>query len=55
MKNEQDRLIIRVGGGYMSLEEFIETFNPFQSWKPKGSRSAENKEELAKSPTKANR
>ena len=35
MKNEHDRLIIRVGGGYMSLEEFIDTFNPFQSWKPK--------------------
>lgn len=29
MKNEQERLIIRVGGGYMSLEEFIDTFNPF--------------------------
>ena len=26
---EEDRLIIRVGGGYMSLEEFIDTFNPF--------------------------
>jgi len=27
--NENERLIIRVGGGYMSLEEFIDTFNPF--------------------------
>mgnify|MGYP001015010108 FL=1 len=26
---EEDRLIIRVGGGYMSLDEFIDTFNPF--------------------------
>ena len=26
---EEDSLIIRVGGGYMSLEEFIDTFNPF--------------------------
>ena len=30
IKNEKDRLIIRVGGGYMSLEEFIDTFNPLQ-------------------------
>ena len=29
MKNEKERLIIRVGGGYISLEEFIDTFNPF--------------------------
>lgn len=29
MKCQDDRLIIRVGGGYMSLEEFIDTFNPF--------------------------
>jgi len=29
MKNEKDNVIIRVGGGYMSLEEFVETFNPF--------------------------
>lgn len=35
MKNEKDRLIIRVGGGYMSLDEFIDTFNPIQHWKPK--------------------
>ena len=28
-RTDEDRLIIRVGGGYMSLEEFIETFNPF--------------------------
>ena len=38
MKNEKDHLIIRVGGGYMSLEEFVETFNLFQSWRPKASR-----------------
>lgn len=29
MKYQQDHLIIRVGGGYMSLEEFVDTFNPF--------------------------
>ena len=29
-RTDEDRLIIRVGGGYMSLEEFIDTFNPFQ-------------------------
>lgn len=28
-RTDEDRLIIRVGGGYMSLEEFIDTFNPF--------------------------
>ena len=28
MKNEQDKLIIRVGGGFMSLDEFVENFNP---------------------------
>ena len=38
-RTDEDRLIIRVGGGYMSLEEFIDTFNPFQQWKPKNLRS----------------
>ena len=47
MKNEQDRLIIRVGGGYMSLEEFIDTFNPFQSWKPKGSKEESGASKVA--------
>ena len=28
-RTDEDRLIIRVGGGYMSLEVFIDTFNPF--------------------------
>ena len=39
MKNEHERLIIRVGGGYMSLEEFIDTFNPFQQWRPRHMRA----------------
>jgi len=47
MKNEQDRLIIRVGGGYMSLEEFIDTFNPFQSWKPRGSKEESGANKVA--------
>lgn len=38
IRNEKERLIIRVGGGYMSLDEFIDTFNPFQNWRPKGQR-----------------
>ena len=29
MKIEGDHLVIRVGGGYMSLEQFIDSFNPF--------------------------
>lgn len=35
MKNEQDKLIIRVGGGFMSLDEFVENFNPIQLLKNK--------------------
>lgn len=42
IKNEQDRLVIRVGGGYMSLEDFIETYNPFQQWKPPHDRQQQN-------------
>jgi len=38
LKSKSDQLIIRVGGGYMSLDEFIENFNPFQFWKPKNLR-----------------
>jgi hypothetical protein len=35
MKSEGEprRLIIRVGGGFMSLEQFIEVHNPFQNWR----------------------
>lgn len=29
MINEKENLIVRVGGGYMSLEQFIESYNPF--------------------------
>jgi hypothetical protein len=29
MKQEKGNLVIRVGGGYMTLDQFIETFNPF--------------------------
>ena len=35
MKNEKDNLIVRVGGGYMSFEQFIHTYNPFQFFKQK--------------------
>ena len=42
MINEKDNLIVRVGGGYMSLEQFIESYNPFQCWKPKLSRNESN-------------
>lgn len=30
MKVEENNLIIRVGGGFMSLDEFIEVNNPFE-------------------------
>lgn len=45
IRNEKDRLIIRVGGGYMSLDEFIDTFNPFQNWRPKGQRQNDQNRE----------
>ena len=38
IKNEKKGLVIRVGGGYMSLEEFIDSFNLFQIWKTKHTR-----------------
>jgi len=30
MKVEENKLIIRVGGGFMSLEEFLEVNNPLE-------------------------
>ena len=30
MKVEENKLIIRVGGGYMSMEEFLERHNPIE-------------------------
>ena len=35
IKTDGKKLIIRVGGGYMSLDEFIDTFNPLALYKPK--------------------
>ena len=35
MKISQDKLILRVGGGYLSLDQFLDTFNPFQRWREK--------------------
>ena len=33
MKNEGENLVIRVGGGYMSIDEFIEQNHPFEQWR----------------------
>jgi hypothetical protein len=30
IKREHDRVICRVGGGYMSMDEFIEVYTPIE-------------------------
>jgi len=30
IKIENEKLVLRVGGGFMQLEEFVDAFNPFK-------------------------
>jgi len=30
MKIEKESIIVRVGGGYLTLDEFIETYSPYE-------------------------